>query len=350
MPERIGWGVLGHSTIARVCMIPAIAASDNGRLRALGTRSGGGSPPATAAPQVPAPPAHHRFERVYGRYEEVLEDPEVDAVYVSLPNHLHHPWTLRALAAGKHVLCEKPLACSAAQAREMAAAATASGRLLMEALMYRFHPRSRAIKALVDAGGLGDPRGVRAAFTFPMTEEALEAGDGARLSPEMGGGALLDVGCYTVSVARWLLGAEPVSVQAQAVYRHGVDVHIAGTLQFPTGALAGIEAGFVSALQQTFSVTGTEGAIELPHDAFIPWEREALYTRRERDSEAGEVHRVAGVDEYRLMVEHFARAVRGEGALDVLPEDSIRNMSALDALALAAREERTVQLASMREP
>ena len=342
MPERIGWGVLGHSTIARVCMIPAIAASDNGRLRALGTRSGAGSPPATAAPRAPTPPAQPQFERVYGRYEDVLEDPEVDAVYVSLPNHLHHPWTLRALAAGKHVLCEKPLACSAEQAREMAAAATASGRLLMEALMYRFHPRSRAIKALVDAGGLGNPRGVRAAFTFPMTEEALEAGDGTRLSPEMGGGALLDVGCYTVSVARWLLGAEPVSVQAQAVYRHGVDVHIAGTLRFPTGALAGIEAGFVSALQQTFSVTGTMGAIELPHDAFIPWEREALYTRRERDSEAGEVHRVAGADEYRLMVEHFARAVRGEGGLDVLPEDSILNMSALDALALAAREERTV--------
>jgi len=342
MPERIGWGVLGNSTIARVCMIPAMSASDNGRLRALGTRSGGGSPPVTAAPQAPTPPARHQFERVYGRYEEVLEDPEVDAVYVSLPNHLHHPWTLRALAAGKHVLCEKPLACSAEQAREMAAAATASGRLLMEALMYRFHPRSRTIKALVDAGGLGVPRSVRAAFTFPMTEEVLEAGDGTRLSPEMGGGALLDVGCYTVSVARWLLGEEPVSVQAQAVYRHGVDVHIAGTLRFPMGALAGIEAGFVSALQQTFSVTGTMGAIELPHDAFIPWEREALYTRRERDSEAGEVHRVAGVDEYRLMVEHFARAVRGEGGLDVLPEDSIRNMSALDALALAAREERTV--------
>ena len=99
MPERIGWGVLGHSTIARVCMIPAIAASDNGRLRALGTRSGEGSPPATAATQAPSS-ARHPFERVYGRYEEVLEDPDVDAVYVSLPNHLHHPWTLRALAAG----------------------------------------------------------------------------------------------------------------------------------------------------------------------------------------------------------------------------------------------------------
>ena len=98
----------------------------------------------------------------------------------------------------------------------------------------------------------------------------------------------------------------------------------------------------MSALQQTFSVTGTEGAIELPHDAFIPWEREALYTRRERDSEAGELRRVAGADEYRLMVEHFARAVRGEGGLHVLPEDSIRSMVALDALALAAREERTV--------
>lgn len=341
MTERIGWGVLGGAMIARKCVIPAISNSANGRLRVLGTRDPGRIDPALK---------RAGFERICAGYEAVLADPEVDAVYIPLPNHLHHPWTLKALAAGKHVLCEKPLALNAAQAREMAEAARASGRLLMEAFMYRFHPRSRAIKALADSGALGDLRSVRAAFTFAMDAAALAAGDNARLRPEMGGGALLDVGCYGVSLIRWLLAQEPVSVQALAFYRHGVDVHLAGTLQFGSGALGCLEAGFVTALQQTYSAAGTRAAIEAPHNAFVPWEREALYTLREKDAEEGVVHRVPGVDEYRLMVEHFAAAVRGKEPLACDPEESVRNMEALDALARAARKRTTVALPATREP
>ena len=280
-----------------------------------------------------------------GSYDELLADPEIDAVYIPLPNHLHHPWTLKALSAGKHVLCEKPLACSAAQAREMAAAAQDSGRLLMEAFMYRFHPRSRRVKALVDAGELGMLRLVRSAFCFKMDPEIFQDGRNVRLKPEMGGGALLDVGCYSVSVARWLMAAEPIAVQAQAVYQpDGVDVHLVGSLRFSEGRLAVLEASFISALQQTYSVVGSDGALELPHDAFIPRENDACYTRRRQDEEIGERHIVRGADEYRLMVEHFAAAISGDRPLDYQPEDSIANMRALDALAEAARTGNTVRM------
>ena len=336
MADRIRWGILGNATIARKCVIPAIATSANGTLQALGTRSPENAREATN---------QYGIERVYDTYDGVLEDPEVDAVYLPLPNHLHRPWTLKAIAAGKHVLCEKPLACSAGEAREMAHAAAANRRLLMEAFMYRFHPRSREIKALVAAGELGRLRSLHAAFTYAMAPEVLASAGNARLKPDTGGGALLDVGCYAVSTARWLLGQEPVCVQAQAVYRHGVDVHIAGILRFSDGILACIEAGFISALQQTYRIVGSEGAIELPHDAYIPWEKPAQYTLRSKTDEAGEVRTIPGSDEYRLMVEHFAGAVQGKQALEYGPQDSVRNLQVLDALAVAAREDRSVHLA-----
>jgi predicted dehydrogenase len=154
-----------------------------------------------------------------------------------------------------------------------------------------------------------------------MDEELLASGNNARLKPEMGGGALLDVGCYSVSVARWYMGAEPTELQAQAVYHpSGVDMHVVASLRFPENGLATLEASFISSMQQTYSVVGSEGAIELPHDAFIPWEKDAVFT-----------------DEYLLMVEHFSDAVLGKTALTLPQEESIRNMRVLDGLAEAAR-------------
>ncbi|HUW96386.1 MAG TPA: Gfo/Idh/MocA family oxidoreductase, partial [Anaerolineae bacterium] len=169
----------------------------------------------------------------------------------------------------------------------------------------------------------------------------------------MGGGALLDIGCYSVSVARWMMGAEPTHVQGQATYhRTGVDVHFVGTLRFPHGGLATLEASFVSALQQTYTVIGSEGAIELPHDAFVPWEKDATYTMRKLDEEEGTRHTVPGADEYQFMLEHFCDAVLGEASLAVEPEESVRNMQVLDALAESARIGRTVVLRHQgrREP
>ncbi len=178
-----------------------------------------------------------------------------------------------------------------------------------------------------------------------MGEELLTSGDNARFKREMGGGALLDVGCYSVSVARWLLGAEPTQLQAEAVYHpSGVDVHFVGLLRFPDSGLATLEASFMSALQQTYTVVGSEGAIELPHDAFIPWEKDTVFTLRNKDQEVGQVHVTPGADEYQLMVEHFTDAVLGKTALDFPPEESVRNMRVLDGLAEAAQNGSTVYL------
>jgi predicted dehydrogenase len=274
------------------------------------------------------------------RYEEILENPEIEAVYIPLPNHLHMEWTLRAIKAGKHVLCEKPLALNAGQAQVMAQAAKEKDVLLMEAFMYRFHPRSRRIKALVDQGAIGDPRLVRASFCFHHPDPTE-----MRFRPEMGGGALLDLGCYGVSVARWILGVEPAEVQACAEYGpSGVDVTLVGLLRFPRGRLAVIEASLSCALQQTFSIVGTRGTIELPHNAFIPWEKDAWFCLRGVNEEEGKRETIPGVDEYQLMIEHFADAVLSGRELDFLPEDSVRNMRVIDALGQAAREGHPVLL------
>jgi predicted dehydrogenase len=336
MADRINWGVLGNALIARKCVIPAIQKSRNGRIRCLATRS-----PLKAEEVVDK----NKIGQVYDNYDAVLADPSVEAIYIPLPNHLHHPWALKALSAGKHVLCEKPLACNARQARLLGDQAMASGKLLMEAFMYRFHPRSRRIKQIVEEGGIGNPCLIRSAFCFHMDDDILASGNNSRLKPGQGGGALMDVGCYSVSVARWFMGAEPLKVQAQAVYHPaGVDLHIAGTLGFAGGRLAVFEASFISALQQTYTVVGSNGAIDLPHDAFVPWEKDADYTLRKQDDETGQVHTVKGADEYQLMVEHFADAVKEKTNLNYSPNDSIANMRVLDAIAEAARTGHTVNL------
>lgn len=336
MTDQVRWGILGNATIARKCVIGAIQKSRNGLVHALATRS-----PADAAEVV----AENNVRNIYDGYDALLADPVVDAVYVPLPNHMHLPWTLKALSAGKHVLCEKPLACNAREAREMAARAKETGLLLMEAFMYRFHPRSRHIKQIVDQGNIGKPCLVRSAFCYHMDDDMLQSGANARLKSEMGGGALLDVGCYSVSAARWLLNAEPTAVQAQAVYHPaGVDMHLVGTLRFEEEKLAVLEASFISALQQTYTVVGSDGAIDLPHDAFIPWEKDAVYTLRKKDEEVGEEYVIQGADEYQLMVEHFSDAVLGRTELDRTPDDSVANMRVLDALAEAAKTRNTVTL------
>jgi predicted dehydrogenase len=331
MSDWIRWGVLGNATIARVCVIPALQQARNGVLQALATHR-----PAEARKTYDDPEL-----QIYDEYADLLVDPQIDAVYIPLPNHLHKAWTIRALAAGKHVLCEKPLALNAAEAREMAAAAAANDRLLLEGFMYRFHPRSRKIRKMVAGNLLGRIRFIDTAFSFQLDADD----DDFRLRPEHGGGALLDVGSYGVSVARWLLGEEPESVQAQAIYGPtGVDESIVGTLRFPGGCLAHIEASFSAALQQTFKVVGTEAVIELPHDAFIPWEAPARFRLRCGDETEGHLETVKGTDEYRRMVEHFADAALGRAPLAYSPADSIRNMRVLDGLAAAAREQRVISL------
>jgi D-xylose 1-dehydrogenase (NADP+, D-xylono-1,5-lactone-forming) len=322
------WGILGNAAIARKCVIPAIFSSNNSRIQALASRN-----PEKAESLA----TKYDISRLYSRYESVIEDKQVDIVYIPLPNHLHKEWSIKALRAGKHVLCEKPLACNAAEAVEMADVASKNGLHLMEALMYRFHPRSRAIHKMVSQGKIGAPRLVRVSFCFHIEEQILKKKENARLIKK-GGGALLDVGCYGVSVARWMMGEDPESAQAAAHFNsEGVDIHAVGVLRFRNGGLAAIEASFISALQQTYTIVGETGSIELPHNAFIPWEKDTTYVYRGRNEEIGSQEVIPGADEYRLMVEHFSDVlIHGISPL-VETYDSVQNMRVLDALAGSAR-------------
>ncbi len=328
MNLSINWGILGNAAIARKCMIPAIFSSANGRIQALASRNPKKAEPLAAKYDIP---------KLYARYESVIEDKQVDVVYVPLPNHLHKEWTIKALNAGKHVLCEKPLACNAADATEMAQVASKNGLHLMEALMYRFHPRSRVIHKMVIQGKVGSLRLIRVSFCFHIEERILKKKENARLKKE-GGGALLDVGCYGVGIARWMMGENPESIQSAAHFNSdGVDIHAAGILHFRNRCLATIEASFISALQQTYTIVGETGSIELPHNAFIPWEKDAAYLYRGRHEEIGRQEIIPGADEYRLMIEHFSNVlIHGTSPL-VETYDSIQNMRILDALADAAR-------------
>jgi xylose dehydrogenase (NAD/NADP) len=328
MNPSIRWGIIGNATIARKCVIPAIFNSANGRIQALASRN---------PKKAEALATKYNIPQLYSHYGSVIEDKQVDAVYVPLPNHLHKEWTIKALEAGKHVLCEKPLACNAAEAMEMAQVASKNGLHLMEALMYRFHPRSRVIHQMVSQGKIGALRLVHVSFCFHIEEEILKKKENARLKKK-GGGALLDVGCYGVSVARWMMGENPESVQATAHFNsEGVDIHAAGVLHFRNKGLATFEASFISALQQTFSIVGEAGSFELPHNSFIPWEKDVTYVYRGRNEEIGKQEVVPGSDEYRLMVEHFSDVIIRGISPWLETTDSIQNMRVLDALAESAR-------------
>ena len=229
-------------------------------------------------------------------YQAVLDDPEVDAVYIPLPNHLHREWAIRALAAGKHVLCEKPLALNAAEALEMADAARASGRLLMEAVMYRFHPRIRSIVAGLQAER---PGSIWASFGFH-----LDSPGNYRLDPAMGGGALLDVGTYTISIARWILG-EPEWVRASA-RSQAVDLTVSMTLGFASGARAFLLASFDTPEVQELRAGSQR--IDRP----FTW--------------------MEGGDPYQLMVEEFSAAALAGLPAPLPLEDSIANLRVVDGV------------------
>lgn len=340
MADKLRWGVLGNALIARKCVIPAISASRNGTVYALAT-----SRPAEAESLV----EENGIVRLCEDFDELLANPAVDAVYVPLPNDLHEHWGIRALNSGKHVLCEKPLACNAAEAVAMAEAAIQSGRLLMEAQMYRFHPRTRRIEEMVAEGAIGTPRLIRAAFCFTLPEDVLLSGDNYRLNSARGGGALLDVGCYGVGIARLLLKQRVSRVQALALVKDGsgTDFHLVGNLDFEGDVLASIEASFCSGLQQTYSVVGSTGVIDLPHDAFIPWGDETIIYQRLDGSETAESIAVPNDDQYRLMVEHFGDCIQAGSTPLITLADSIRTMAVLDALATSAGSGDCVEV---REP
>jgi predicted dehydrogenase len=252
---------------------------------------------------------------------------------------MHAEWTIRAAEAGKHVLCEKPLALTAAEAERMSLAASTAGVWLMEAFMYRFHPQHARARQWVEEGAIGAVRLVRAAFTF-FLDPSQKAN--IRFSKELWGGSLMDVGCYCVNSSRWYFGAEPNAVLASADVspEFGVDSTLAGILEFPTGR-AQIVSSLAMAGQQQVEIVGEKGRIELPQ-AFLPGSGDA----RLRLIRGGSVEEavVPGVDQYRLQVEHFSGCVLNGTPPALPPADAIANTRVIGALRLAAADGRRVTL------
>jgi predicted dehydrogenase len=320
--ETIRWGVMSTANIGRAAVVPAIAASRSGRVEAVASRD-------VERARVFA--GAHGIARWHGRYQDLVDDPEVDAVYVPLPNSLHREWTLRALRAGKHVLCEKPLALTEDQCLEMDAAAREAGVTLMEAFMYRFHPRTEQVASMVRGGALGTVRAIRSTFTFRLTRPG-----NIRMDPGLGGGALMDVGCYCVNVSRTLAGAEPVAVQAQANWAEsGVDAEMAGILRFPDGLLAHFDCALTTERAESFEVAGEAGFLRVP-SAFLPGTADAAIEEHRGRGERTD-HVVPGADEYVRMVEHFADCVRTGAAPRYGAREAALNMRTIEALYRSAR-------------
>jgi len=309
--SAVRWGVLGaRSFVARKAVLPALAASPTSEVVAVASRDAAG----------------HGF----GPYERLLADPAVEAVYLPLPNSLHHEWTLRAADAGKHVLCEKPLACSAAEARAMVAACHDAGVVLMEAYMTPFHPRAGVLADHLANGVLGDLRFGRSTFTFTHRDRSDH-----RWRPEMGGGALLDVGVYCLAPLIDAAGRPPISVDAVEVQADtGVDASFSGWLDFGEGFTAGFSASFEAPERQHLEVVGTE-ATALVDDAFAA----GAGGQRGRLLHAdGRVEELAAPDDdpYRLMVEHFDAQVRDRVESRRPPSVSVSLLTVVDRLREAA--------------
>ncbi len=272
--------------------------------------------------------------RAHGGYEALLADPDVDVVYISLPNSLHVDWTVRALEAGKHVLCEKPLGRRAADVARAFDVAERQGRLLMEAFMYRHNPQTRRLTELVAAGAVGRLRMVRSAFSFAVDNPA-----NVRLSADLEGGALMDVGCYCVSGTR-LIAGEPERVIAEQTFGgEGVDVAFVATMRLANDVLAHFDAGLALADRDELEVVGDEGALFLDD----PWHCRNPVIEVRRD---GEIERIElePVDSYRLEAENMSAAIRDEGPLLLGRADALGQARTIEALYEAADNGKPVAL------
>jgi len=317
---RLEFGVLGTAGIAGKAVVPAIAASDHA-VGAVASRD---------ADRAAAFATQHSIPRSYGSYEALLDDEALDAVYVPLPNGLHGEWTKRAADAGLDVLCEKPLTADAAEARAVVDHCDRRGVTLLEAFMYRYHPRTERAVELA-ATELDDVRTVTATFRFPLYDRP----DDVRLDPALAGGSLMDVGCYPVSLARTVLGTPDRAYAHTGDTRDaGVDTELAGVLAYDDGRSARVASGFDTRHVERYRVDATNGWVTV-ENAFDAPADERLELTYEIDGRHG-VETFPAVDQYRLQVEHFADCVAGDATAVTDGAEAVTNMRILDALAESA--------------
>jgi xylose dehydrogenase (NAD/NADP) len=310
--EPVRWGILSTAHINRL-VIPPAHASPKVDLIAVASRDRHRAEDYGRKWQI---------ERAYGSYEELLEDADVEAVYISLPNTLHTEWSIRAVEAGKHVLCEKPMSSHPKEVEAAFDAAERAGPHLMEAFMYRHNPQTKRLKELVDGGAIGDLRLVRSAFSYGLFEE-----DNIRLRTDVEGGALMDVGCYCVSGSR-LLGGEPERVYGeQFTGPTGTDWVFTGSLRFPNDVLALFDCGTALSMRDELEAVGSAGSIFLDD----PWHcrRPVIEVRRDTGVERIKLDRV---DSYGLELENLSDAIRGEGEPLLGRDDAVAQARTIEAL------------------
>lgn len=325
--RELRWGILSTAKIARTAVIPAIRRAARCRLVAIASRD-----------EARAHEIADQFgiARVHGSYEALLADPEVDAVYIPLPNHLHVEWSIRALRAGKHVLCEKPLALTAADAERMIAEAEGAGRRLMEAFMYRLHPSWQAVLELVAGGRIGRLTAVQSWFSFYNDDPT-----NIRNIRAYGGGALYDIGCYSVNLSRLLFGGEPDEVEATIVRdpTTGVDILTSSILRFGSG-LASFTCSTRVEPDQRVHIYGTEGRVSIGIPFNIPPDRPTeVFVTAGGDppvAPATEILRFPPADPYAVEAERFAAAVLDGTPTPVPPEDAVANLRVIERIFAAA--------------
>jgi predicted dehydrogenase len=310
------WGVLGPGFVATHAVIPAIQQLSNAGILAVASHS---------RERAQSTATQFGIERSYDDYAQLLADPDINAIYIALPNHLHHEWTIRAAQAGKHVLCEKPLAMTAAECDEMIATCQQARVLLMEAVMFRFHPRMQYLKHMLTSGTCGEIRYAHIAFSFPFNSPG-----NYRNYSQFGGGALLDVGSYCVNAARWLIGAEPQAIQGISYSRNGVDLSTSAILHFEQDVLAHIQCSFAAAEHQVIEVVGSTAAVTAPL-AFTAWRDDTTLLLIQQGS-SFEQREFAPANPYQVMVAHFTDCVLGQASLLYPASDGRATLDVLDRI------------------
>ncbi len=316
MSTPVRWGILSTANINRL-VIPPAHGSDKAELIAVASRDQGRADDYARAWEI---------DRAYGSYDALLDDPDVEAVYISLPNSLHIEWSIRCLEAGKHVLCEKPVDRRPEEVERAFDVADRADRLLMEAFMYRHNPQTHQLAELVRGGTVGELRVIRSAFSFSVYDP-----ENIRLRPELDGGSLMDVGCYCVSGSR-LLAGEPIRVYGEAIVGEtGTDWVFAGTMRFPGDVVSLFDCGTSLPLRDELEAIGTEGSLYLDD----PWHcrKPVIELRRGDDVERRELE---PVDSYKLQLENLSDAVRGNAEPLLGRDDAVAQARVLDALLSSA--------------
>ena len=318
MQKKVRWGILGYAGIAKKCMIPAMLGAESVELLAIASRD---------REKLKDAVQKFEFKKIYENYEQLLDDPEIDAVYIPLPNSLHKEWTVKAAQKGKHILCEKPLALTEEDCKELEIVCIENKVLLMEAFMYRFLPGVLKVKEILDKGMIGDIHHIYSSHRF-----LLENMGDVRVNQNLGGGSLRDVGCYPVNLLGWILEDYPEKIAAVKTEIQGVDYSLAASLRYKNGVTANISCGFDGHSSMITEINGTKGSL-LIRDTFIDTQKSIWLTDMQGNMEEIPVEKS---NCYQLEVEEFSKAILSDQEPPLSLKETARNCRLIEEILRAA--------------